>query len=246
MSSCRGAEVGRRSARRRGTGRRSAGRFSEPSAPQVAEGLGAHDGRGPLAGRPARRCSPESTPLQLRAQLRQRFGVRRTRRRGRPRRARSATASAKSATSSGSSQKCGSRSPWSWPLLGVLLLGLVVVVMRRPRSTAAGRRPRRRPRRVRHCSPRAASTAGWKPSSSTSRSASARAAVWAMLRSRSCGSLPGLCQVLHGPGVARHPLGHPCQRVERRDSPATASGLVVSQLSATGKEDGGGQEAGEG
>lgn len=48
------------------------------------------------------------------------------------------------------------------------------------------------------------------------------------------GLLAGLGQVRHLPGVARHLLGHPGQRIERRDGRATVPGRCVG--ATPGKE----------
>ena len=220
-------QVGRR---RLGVGGEAGDRLEvQPVAREVAEGLVADDRGRALAGARPSAYSCVERPRARRAG-RPRCPRTSLRRRGRARPAASATASPRSAIRSGSCQKCGSRSPWSWPASLVLVLVLggghqvdhVGGVDDRPRR-ARWRRPSRRRR--------AGSRARGRPGRPR-----AMAAVCLMSRLRSCGSVPGSVRLVDLPLVARHLLGHPGQRVERRDGRATVPGAVVGPAAA-GKEE---------
>ena len=193
----------------------------EAVALEVAERLVAHDGRAALAGgqavgvRPGRapraRCAASAA---LSAYVRRAVGVdlgqlgRRPRRRGRP----SAAGRARSA-----GRRRRGRGPPPRPRARRAPPRSRLARAACARRRAAGRPRRRRRAPARRCSRRRRRRRAGSRRSRTTRSASSSAAVWAMVEVEVVRLLARLGEVVDAPVVARHPLGHPRQRVERRD-----------------------------
>ena len=214
-------QVGRR---RLGVGGEAGDRLEvQAVAGEVGERLVADDGRRALARAPGRRRTPGPGPpapsrssAALSSYVAAPSGSSST--------SSSATASPRSAISSGSCQKWGSRSPWSWPSSSCSSRSRPRA---RRRASARPRRPRRRSRRRAALASTVSSTAGWKSCSSTievglREGRGLRDVEGEVVRLR---ARPG--EVGDLPPVARHPIGHPGQRVERGDGRATIPGAVV-------------------
>ena len=120
---------------RLGVGGEAGDRLERPgrTCSEVAERVVARPRPCRARSRPGPASYAASSALEVGAQVGGVGARSRRRGRGRPRRAASATASPRSAIRSGSCQKCGSRSPWSWPSCRVLVLGVL------SRSTDVGR-----------------------------------------------------------------------------------------------------------